>query len=407
MVPSVRQHAMKSLLKKLWNADFTDYSFPDLKYFWILLSAYIVFEGLTVVQVPKGFMELYSDYINLHPELEMFRHGSLVIAFVYFVGLFWFVQLNERAAAKTIGAKKLRAQVAPHTMAYVLDILVVIFVIYLMQNMIGWMTGRPISLMGLLDLTDPNHPFKSLIDFYNRAIPTYIELPYLLALLLTLILADLPIYAFHYATHKSRFLWYVMHRSHHSAEYLHPFGTGPNFGFTFIFLIPAFLFKLGLSKMFYNEPILDGLLIYNVMLFVSEKFNHSSAFYHVTSSNRYLHFVFRFLGNGSHHVVHHSAREGEEMVNLGNAVFNFWDRIFGTFREPDKTIPPLGLTNQPKLRLNPLRLYFGGVCTIAYEIRHNHPRYWFKIIFGSVFFTPPKTKEYLIESYPEKMWASQ
>jgi hypothetical protein len=201
--------------------------------------------------------------------------------------------------------------------------------------------------------------------------------------------------------HWSRFLWFVVHRSHHSPEYLHPFGSGPVFAFGFLIAVPFFLVKLAVSKMFYTEPLIVELLIIQVVFFVTEKFNHSSAFYEYAFKNKFVYSIFSFLGNGPYHMTHHSAKEGEEIVNLANLGFNFWDRLFGTFQQPDKVCPPLGLTHQPKIKLNPFRLYLSGILTILFELKHNEVKYWFKIIFGSVYFTPPVTRDFLIEGYPD------
>jgi hypothetical protein len=153
--------------------------------------------------------------------------------------------------------------------------------------------------------------------------------------------------------------------------------------------------------MIYTEPLIVELIVIQIAFFVTEKFNHSSAFYEFAFKNKFVYGIFSFLGNGPYHMTHHSAKEGEEIVNLANTGFNFWDRLFGTFQKPDKVCPPLGLTHQPKIKLNPFRLYFGGLLTILFELKHNKAKYWFKILFGSVYFTPPVTRDFLIEGYPD------
>jgi sterol desaturase/sphingolipid hydroxylase (fatty acid hydroxylase superfamily) len=307
---------------------------------------------------------------------------------------------TEKKGAKTIGRNKLYSIVIPHFLVNIIDVAVVAFVVYTVQLIIESTTGVKIKILSLLTVNGAFHPFQGIIDFYNLHFPTYVKLPYLLAIFATLIFSDLTVYITHYMVHWSRLLWLVMHRSHHSAEYLHPFGTGPVFGFGFIILIPIFFIKLAVSKMFYTEPLIVELLIIQVVLFVTEKFNHSSAFYEFAFKNKFIYGIFSFAGNGPYHITHHSAKEGEEIVNLSNIGWNFWDRLFGTFKKPDKVCPPLGLTHQPKIKLNPFRLYLSGVLTILYELKHNKIKYWFKIIFGSVYFSPPITKDFLIESYP-------
>jgi hypothetical protein len=83
-------------------------------------------------------------------------------------------------------------------------------------------------------------------------------------------------------------------------------------------------------------------------------------------------------------------------VNLGGGPFLIWDRLFGTYRKPYAEPPPLGLTNQPEIIWNPFRISFSGFAQMWYEWKHNKD--WvvrFKIIFGSIWYKPPITKDYL------------
>ncbi|TDM06732.1 MAG: hypothetical protein C4K60_19770 [Ideonella sp. MAG2] len=404
------------MLRKLWNTDLSDYKFPDFKYVWILMSMYITLEAL-LTPFPETFFTFFEKWVSQYPSLAYLGQevcgkpiGSLMVASVLVVYLYWFVSFIEKRAAKTIGTEKLRQIVVPHFLTIVLDLAVTFAFLMVIQYAVGVYIGRPFDIFSFVTLPTEGHVFQDLIDLYNRSfesIPTLIHLPFPVAFLVTIILADLPIYVFHYSIHWSRLLWFTVHRSHHSPEYLHPFGAGPVFAFAFIFLLPSFFFKLAISKLVYIEPILDGLIMLHIVIFVVEKFSHSNPLYHVAFKNKLLYNFFKMFGSGPFHLVHHSAREGEEMVNLANLGFNFWDRVFGTYKEPPSEIPPVGLTNQPKIIMNPLRLYLGGFATIAYELKHNSPRHWFKILFGSVYYTPPVTKEFLIQYYPEKMVARQ
>jgi hypothetical protein len=80
-------------------------------------------------------------------------------------------------------------------------------------------------------------------------------------------------------------------------------------------------------------------------------------------------------------------------------MFMIWDRIFGTFVEPPPEPAPSGLIGQPTLYPNPVRITFAGYVQIAYELIHNPS--WkdrFKIIFGNINYTPPKTKDFAVLS---------
>lgn len=387
------------MIKKLWNLDFTKIRLPKFTIIWIVISGYLTYEALNQDLIVNYF-KFFNRYFDIHPSYVSFQFVMYILAVLMAIFVFAMTYFSEKKGAKELGHDKLYSIVIPHFLVNIIDIAIVASLVTLVQFIIEYTTGKELKFLSLLTIDGEFHPLQSIINFYNLHFPTYVKLPYILAILATMILTDLPIYIAHYMAHWSRFLWLVMHRSHHSPEYLHPFGAGPVFSFGFIILVPFFFIKLAVSKLFYTEPLIVELLVIQVIFFITEKFNHSSAFYEFAYKNKFITAIFTFFGNGPYHMTHHSAKEGDEIANLANLGFNFWDRLFGTFQKPDKTCPPLGLTHQPKIKLNPFRLYFGGICTILYELKHNELKYWFKILFGSVYFTPPVTKDFLIESYP-------
>ncbi|HRH56951.1 MAG TPA: sterol desaturase family protein [Chitinophagales bacterium] len=387
------------MFKKLWSLDFTKIKFPKFTIIWIPIAGFVTYEALNQDLIVNYF-ELFNRYLAIHPSFASFQYVMYLLAVLMAIFVFAMAYFTEKKGTEVLGHDKLYSIVIPHFLVNIIDIAIVAAIISLVQFIIEYTTGEKIKFLSLLTVNGEFHPLQGVINFYNLHFPTYVKLPYILAILATIILTDLPIYITHYMVHWFRFLWLVVHRSHHSPEYLHPFGSGPVFSFSFLILVPFFFVKLAVSKLFYTEPLIVELLVIQVIFFVTEKFNHSSAFYEVAFKNKFIYGIFTFLGNGPYHMTHHSAKEGDEIVNLANLGFNFWDRLFGTFQKPDKVCPPLGLTHQPKIKLNPFRLYFGGICTILYELKHNELKHWFKILFGSVYYTPPVTKDFLIESYP-------
>lgn len=237
---------------------------------------------------------------------------------------------------------------------------------------------------------------------FTANIPTLVELPRPLVFVVVVLAIDLPIYVFHRLIHESRFLWYICHRSHHTPEILNPIGAGPVFGFNFLFLrFPMFLFALVLSKLMYVEPVLFELTIYLYLRVLLEKLNHCSSFYQICRENRFIYFLSSIVGCGTFHYTHHSAVKGQEAINLANELFCFWDRVFGTYVTPPLKKPPIGLTDQPDIKLNPFVLLFSGWQTIIYELAHNPARDWHKILFGHVSYEPANTKDYLIIGPPQ------
>ncbi len=129
-----------------------------------------------------------------------------------------------------------------------------------------------------------------------------------------------------------------------------------------------------------------------------EAFNHSIVHYDFALRNPIIRNMSRIFGEfGVYHLMHHSAKPEDHTINLSGAPFCFWDRVFGTYRKPYDTAPPLGLTNQPDIIMNPLRITFSGIAQLWYEWKHNKD--WsirFKIIFGSIWYKPPVTKDFLV-----------
>ncbi len=223
---------------------------------------------------------------------------------------------------------------------------------------------------------------------------------YWLALLLTIVFSGLPGYFVHWLTHKFRIFWLFLHRSHHAPQFLHPMGSPPGFSFTFFLTIPSGLVSIIVSKIIYTEPLVMEMILWNTMAYWLEIFNHSIVHYPVANG-----FVLRnlgalFNGNGVFHLMHHSAKETDQTINLGGGPFLIWDRIFGTYKKPYDEAPPVGLTKMPKMKLNPFRIIFSGIAQMAYELKMN--KNWLtrlKIIFGSIYYVPPITKDFLVIKY--------
>jgi len=282
----------------------------------------------------------------------------------------------------------------PHFLVNILDILFSAFLLYAIGILVYLITGVLITNGNFLVTVE-----GYLTSLYHEKIPTIVNMPYALAIFFTIIFMDLPGYFLHWLTHKSRLLWYIVHRSHHTAEVMHPMGTGPVYGFGFLLRFPRFLITLAVSKFVYHEPLLLEMFVFYFFNVLTEKFNHASPFYEFAYKNKLVRYLCAFYGNGVYHYTHHSAKKGEECVNISGLFFNFWDRVFGTYLKPPKEKPLVGLTHRPDIVLNPFTLYFGGILTILYELKNNSIRHWFSIIFGSVMYAPPRTKDYLINSY--------
>lgn len=140
--------------------------------------------------------------------------------------------------------------------------------------------------------------------------------------LLTFILLDFALYAWHYATHHSDALW-VFHKVHHSDKTLNV-TTGLRFHLGELFLEAlvrvAFIGIIGVSA----NVVLVGQTI--ITLFVL--FHHTNITFPGERTLARIFIVPRL------HRVHHSVLREEHDSNYG-AVFSVWDRLFGTLKEKD------------------------------------------------------------------------
>lgn len=232
-------------------------------------------------------------------------------------------------------------------------------------------------------------------------VPTLIELPRPLPLLLSLLLADLAYYWLHRISHSYRLPWLLLHRPHHMTEHLIIPVTQPVFVAAPLFLLIAIPLQLltGIStKLFNTEPMIVEALILRLFNHSLGIYSHCEAYYAQMQNNRWLRRFSAFFGVANYHYVHHSAHREHSLINLGNFAWLCWDRLFGTFVEPPDTPPPTGLTNNPPLYQNPLRLALAGILQIGYELRHNPIYLWHKILLADSWYTPPISHDFAIKS---------
>lgn len=231
-------------------------------------------------------------------------------------------------------------------------------------------------------------------------IPTLVELPYPLPLVAVVLGVDLAAYWLHRLSHSRRALWLLLHRPHHMTPHLAMPVTLPVYAAAPLFLLFAVPFQLLMgasTKLFAAEPMIVEALLLRVVCHTLGIYSHCEVYYAWTRECRPVRWLSSFYGVGSYHYMHHSARPGHEAINLGNWFFMFWDRVFGTYVTPTEERPPTGLTGQPPLHSNPLRLALAGVMQLGYELRHNRglAARW-KIVTGGTDYTPPKSRDFAL-----------
>jgi sterol desaturase/sphingolipid hydroxylase (fatty acid hydroxylase superfamily) len=231
-------------------------------------------------------------------------------------------------------------------------------------------------------------------------VPTLVDLPYPLPLLVSIALVDLFQYWFHRLGHTWRPFWLLWHRPHHMPPFLTIPTTQPVFAAFPLFFLVSVPFQLGLgisAKLFHSDAMIAEALLLRMIGQIPLIGSHNTALYATFWHNRPLRALGAFYGDGPYHYMHHSALPGHSLINLGGPLFMLWDRVFGTYVAPTATRPPIGLQGSPPLHLNPLRLGLAGLLQLWYELRHNRGIVTrSRILFGSSNFTPPHSKDYAL-----------
>lgn len=243
---------------------------------------------------------------------------------------------------------------------------------------------------------------SELIDTY---VPNLINIQsYWLTLLISILVSGLPLYFVHWLSHKSRLVWYVFHRAHHVPQHLHPLAAPPAFVFNFLLALPSGLVAIAVSKLIHTEPLVMELALWGTFGYSMEIFNHSSSGYQFALKNFIVRNISRLYGDrGVYHLMHHSSKPGDEMINLSSGPWQLWDRVFGTYKAPYQETPNVGLTNDPIIHMNPMRIIFSGIAQLGFELKHNKSLSTrMRIIFGDIYYQPPVTRDYLIIGYEEK-----
>lgn len=259
------------------------------------------------------------------------------------------------------------------------------------------------------------HVVRTADQWVMTHIPTLVELPPLIAALLVFHFAGFVHYWLHRFGHQSRALWMLFHRHHHMSPNLSQFSTTAVF-FAFplfiVAVVPYVFIFAAITKLFAAEPLYKEIFLLNTVFMFAEIIGHSDVYYEWAVKKRWLSWPGYVFGGGVYHYLHHSSERSDaevskknykvNMVNMGGGFFFQWDKLFGTYTPLREKKPDVGLTGQPPLYYNPLRLGIGGLLQLIYEFRHNKSwRTRLKILFGDSYYTPPITRCYILKSGAE------
>nr|WP_274602045.1 sterol desaturase family protein [Pseudoalteromonas sp. S16_S37] len=238
--------------------------------------------------------------------------------------------------------------------------------------------------------------FFVLYDSLLQSVPTLINCNGALAFLLAALIGDFCFYWAHRIMHNVRIFWNLGHIYHHRNENLTQLthGVEPRFFLLNAQGISSLLFLPIIAKLFTNDFSDAGyFLVPMALINLWVDPSHSVALYALENKFKPLRLMrLVFMTTGVHYTHHskdpaHNKRTG---FNFG-ARLTLWDRLFGTYVEPADYIPESGLfCSKTDYCLNPVRFLLLPYIRFIDEFRLNSIKYWPKILFGSVFWSPPK-----------------
>lgn len=241
-------------------------------------------------------------------------------------------------------------------------------------------------------------------------VPTLVELPSVISVLLIYSIINFPHYWLHRIAHEYRLPWLLLHRPHHYPNVMiEPVSTNVVVAFPvgFLVMFPYVLFFGAATKLFSAEPLYLEIIILNIVTNIGAVSAHHSALYYMGFKYRVIGFIGYLTGTAQYHYLHHAshpvyANHNTNLTNIGSGPCMLWDHVFGTYVKPPVSRPQIGLTGNPKLHMNPFRLLMAGMVQLVYELRNN--RNWqtrIKILFGKTDYSPPVSKDFAIHQPDE------
>ncbi|CAA0082674.1 Uncharacterised protein [Zhongshania aliphaticivorans] len=240
-------------------------------------------------------------------------------------------------------------------------------------------------------------------------VPTLINAPAPIAVLMIAIISGFFHYWFHRLGHTQRILWLLFHRPHHMTPALMQSTTMAVFTalpLFFFIILPYNLIFGACTKLFSSEPLYTEVIIFNCLILIPEIFGHHTALYQIASRNQLIRLASFISGGGVYHYMHHSSepehcgRSGAvNLVNIGGGPLFIWDIVFGTYCPLSAKTPRAGLSGQPELHMNPIRLTLAGLAQICNELYRNPSwREKWRIVIGSSSYTPTLSTDFAIKS---------
>ncbi len=189
----------------------------------------------------------------------------------------------------------------------------------------------------------------------------YYQLPFIFAVVLTVIVMDFIIYLQHVLVHAVPALW-RLHRVHH-ADVDYDVTTGARFHPLEIIL--SMLIKFA-TIIVIGAPVI-AVIVFEVVLNAMAMFNHSN----IKLPGAADRLIRKLLVTPDMHRVHHSEEDDEANSNFG---FNLsvWDRIFGTYRAQPRAGQKDMIIGIRHYRENKQVVWLSGMLTLPFKGKINN-----------------------------------
>ena len=195
-----------------------------------------------------------------------------------------------------------------------------------------------------------------------------------------IILLDFAGYAVHALQHKVNFFWNA-HVIHHSSE---EFNLACALRQSISVFVKLFALLLLPAALLGIEPV--------VIAIVAPLHLFAQFWYHTRHINK-MGFLENFLVTPSHHRVHHAINPEYIDKNFGQ-IFIFWDKLFGTFQEEKKEVPPVYGVTRPARTWNPIKINFQHLALLLKDAWHT--KNWkdkFRVFYKPTGWRPEDVKQ--------------
>lgn len=393
-----------TLLQNAWNAEIK----PSEKYRYFFTNSML---GYAFITTAYGTMPLLGDIKNMEQTLQgepeffakLLSFKVLLPLFILTVVCNFLLTITSYTHQKKFFGNDMPMEHAAYQLSNLLLLattaLILIIPSILLISLFSWSFEDAQNWLSIFEqhiVTLPSQLDK---------IPTLINFPPEVAFLSATIMNGFGAYWWHRLAHAWRPMWMLIHRPHHVPERISQltsiFTDDVAFG-GLLKRITVPVVQAVIAKLFTHDSttVIEIIAVWFLLSFAFryalEPISHSIIFYDWSVRHKWVKLGCFAFFSGPYHLMHHSNKKEHQVVNLSFTPFYIWDIVFGTYVNPGKERPETGLTNSPKIYMNPIRIIFSGWVEMYMEFKIN--KNWkdrILILFGSTSYTPPIRFSYL------------